>query len=209
MNRTLPGRAPWHFSIKYEPETNKAEVFVSLTQRSIAFLRAINVGGHTVKMDALRALVAELGYANVATFIASGNVIFDTPPTPSAALEAELERHLHAALGYEVLTFIRTAEELAAIARYVPFDPPEPDAHALYVSFMKEPLHAAAEARLLSLNSETDLFHAHGREFYWLCRVRLPDSPLASGTLLAKAVGVPTTARNLTTVRKLAAKYSA
>ena len=180
-----------------------------MAQRSIAFLRAINVGGHTVKMEALRALVGELGYANVATFIASGNLIFDTPPTPTAALEAELERHLHAALGYEVLTFIRTAGELAAIAGYLPFGPPEPGVHALHVAFMKEPLGAAAEARLLALSSETDVFHAHGREFYWLCRTRLSDSPLSSGAALARAVGAPTTMRNVTTVRKLAAKYPA
>ena len=45
--------------------------------RHIAFLRAINITGRTIKMDRLRALFAELGLANVATFIASGNVLFD------------------------------------------------------------------------------------------------------------------------------------
>ncbi len=42
----------------------------------VAFLRAINVGGHNVKMEVLRALFEAQGYADVATFIASGNVIF-------------------------------------------------------------------------------------------------------------------------------------
>ena len=92
-------------------------------QRSIALLRAINVGGHTVKMDQLRTLFAALGYANVTTYIASGNVIFETPPTSTEALEAQIERHLRDALGYEVITFIRTAEELATIADYAPFPP--------------------------------------------------------------------------------------
>src|SRR6266496_5246361 len=80
-------------------------------QRSIALLRAINVGGHTVKMDQLRTLFVALGYANVTTYIASGNVIFETPPTSTQVLEAQIERHLRDALGYEVLAFIRTAEE--------------------------------------------------------------------------------------------------
>jgi uncharacterized protein (DUF1697 family) len=177
-------------------------------QRSIALLRAINVGGHTVKMDQLRALFVALGYTNVATYIASGNVIFETPPTSTAALEAQIERHLRDTLGYEVLTFIRTAEELAAIADYAPFPPTDQPVHGMYVSFLKAPLDDAVQQKLLALNSENDEFHAHGREFYWLCRTRLSDSPLFTGTLLAKTVGVPSTMRNVTTVKKLATKYA-
>ena len=176
--------------------------------RYIALLRAINVGGHTVKMDQLRALFEALGYANVSTYIASGNVIFDTPPIKTQELEAQVEQHLRAALGYEVLTFIRTAEQLAAIAGYAPFPPSDQPVHGLYVSFLKAPLSDEAQQRLLALNSETDEFHAHGSEFYWLCRTRLSDSPLFTGTLLAKTVGVPSTMRNVTTVKKLAAKYA-
>ena len=177
-------------------------------QRSIALLRAINVGGHTVKMDQLRALFEALGYANVATYIASGNVIFETPPTSTQALEEQIERHLRDALGYEVLTFIRTADQLAAIADYAPFPPSDQAVHGLYVSFLKAPLSQQAQQNLLALNSATDEFHTHGCEFYWLCRTRLSDSPLFTGTLLAKTVGVPSTMRNVTTVKKLAAKYA-
>jgi hypothetical protein len=79
--------------------------------RHIAFLRAINVGGHTVKMDQLRTLFEELGLKDVETFIASGNVIFRSP-AKSASLESKIERHLHRALGYEVDTFIRTDGEV-------------------------------------------------------------------------------------------------
>ncbi len=45
--------------------------------RYVAFLRAVNVGGRIVKMDELRRLFAGAGFADVETFIASGNVIFD------------------------------------------------------------------------------------------------------------------------------------
>lgn len=58
--------------------------------RYIALLRAINVGGHTVKMDRLRTLFAQVGLANVETFIASGNVIFDTPIQDTRALEQRI-----------------------------------------------------------------------------------------------------------------------
>lgn len=46
--------------------------------RYIAFLRSINVGGHVLKMDALRDLFTQLKFSNVETFIARGNVIFET-----------------------------------------------------------------------------------------------------------------------------------
>lgn len=68
--------------------------------KSVAFLRAINVGGRTVKLDALRALFAAMGFSGVATFIASGNVIFDTPDARGSAVEAQIEGGLEAALGY-------------------------------------------------------------------------------------------------------------
>ena len=62
--------------------------------RLVAFLRAINVGGHNVKMDRLRELFEALGLTNVETFIASGNVIFDSPATNTQVLEKEIEDHL-------------------------------------------------------------------------------------------------------------------
>ena len=55
--------------------------------RCVAFLRAVNVGGRTVKMEALRAAFEALGFEPVQTFIASGNVIFETRARGLAALE--------------------------------------------------------------------------------------------------------------------------
>jgi len=75
----------------------------------VAFLRAINVGGRVVKMHRLRTLFVDEGFANVETFIASGNVVFDLPPAKKApALERTIEAMLRNALGYEVSTFVRT-----------------------------------------------------------------------------------------------------
>ena len=76
--------------------------------RYVAFLRAINVGGHVVKMDDLRRRFAQLGFTEVETFIASGNVIFSSPSRDAAALEKKIERQLEKSFGYEVKTFVRT-----------------------------------------------------------------------------------------------------
>src|SRR6267143_6677915 len=94
-----------------------------------ALLRAINVGGHTVKMEHLRSLFAAIGFSNVETFIASGNVIFDSPSKDGPALERKIEKHLQATLGYEVKTFVRTVSEMAAVANYKPFPESELKTH--------------------------------------------------------------------------------
>jgi uncharacterized protein (DUF1697 family) len=85
--------------------------------RFIAFLRAINVGrGRTVKMQSLRQVFESLGLSRVATFIASGNVIFDATTRDTKTLERKIEKRLREVFGYEVPTFIRREAELAKIA---------------------------------------------------------------------------------------------
>lgn len=175
-------------------------------QRYVALLRAINVGGHQVKMDRLRALFGEMGFERVETFIASGNVIFDAKGD-AAKLEARIETHLKEALGYEVASFLRTPKELAALAALHPFDDEEA-AHGLYVGFLKEPPSAEAREKLLALRSETADFDVRGREVWWLSRISMADSRISNGSL-EKALRMAATFRNVTTVRKLAAKYPA
>ena len=87
-----------------------------ISQRLIAFLRAINVGGHTVTMARLREEFEGLGFTDVETFIASGNVIFTSRSNDFARLEKKIEARLRAAFGFEVATFVRTNAEVAAVA---------------------------------------------------------------------------------------------
>jgi uncharacterized protein (DUF1697 family) len=187
--------------------TNK-ESTEQIMPKYVAFLRAINVGGHTVKMDYLRSLFESLGFSNVETFIASGNVIFDSTSKSTKALEKKIESCLLKALGYEVVTFVRSTSELAAIAEHKPFDDSKVSGpiHSIYIGFMAAEPGEAAKVKLSSLATKTNDFHLNGRELYWLCRSRFSDSEI-SGAMLAKALGVPATLRNSTTVKKLAAKY--
>ena len=175
----------------------------------VAFLRAINVGGHTVKMEHLRRLFEALGFSGVETFIASGNVIFDSPARNARALEKKIESSLREALGYEVATFIRTTGELAAVARLKPFPAAEleREGNVLYVAFLADRPGEEATRKLLSHVNEVDDFHVAGREVYWLRRTKVGESKF-SGALLERALGAQATVRNSTTVRKLAATYS-
>lgn len=174
----------------------------------IAYLRAINVGGRIVKMDQLRALFEAIGLTNVETFIASGNVIFQSPVKKARTLEAKIDAHLLKSLGYTVGTFIRSPAELAAIVNHLPFATVdlENEENSLYVGFLTAAPDAEAQKRLLALRTDTDEFQLNGREFYWLLRIRFSESKI-TGKMLEKALGMPTTMRNITTVRKLAAKY--
>ena len=173
----------------------------------VAFLRAINVGGHTVKMDHLRGLFEAVGFSNVETFIASGNVIFDAKSKNTQAIERKIEKHLEETLGYEVATFVRATSALAGVADYKPFDESELKQGTLYIGFLADQPSKQAIQRLLSFATEVDHLNVKGREVYWLCLTKISDSKFYGG-LLEKTIGMRTTLRNSNTVKKLAAKYS-
>lgn len=174
----------------------------------VALLRAINVGGHNVKMDYLRQLFESLGFNSVTTFIASGNVIFESTSTDTKLLEKKIENHLQEKLGYQVATFIRSIPELVQIIEYKPFPEEELKAenNTLYIGFLKEQPNNEAKQKILSLATAVDDFHIFGQELYWLCRTKISDSKI-SGTALEKILSGQMTMRNSTTVNKIASKY--
>jgi len=176
--------------------------------RWIAFLRAINVGKRIVKMDALRETFESLGFNDVATFIASGNVFFETTARDSGRLEQRIERNLKESLGYTVDTFLRSPAEIDAVAKYEPFPAADIDADGarLYVGFVRAAPAAASVRRLNELRSDIDDLHVHGREVWWLSRVPMSKTPV-SGASIEKALGAAMTMRNITTIRRLAAKH--
>lgn len=177
--------------------------------KRFAFLRAINVGGHTVAMARLRELFEGLGLRKVDTFIASGNVVFEGGGADEAALRRKIEAHLQAALGYEVVTFLRTERELAALVKGGPFGEAEVAAgKTLNVAFLQAPLSAEDQARLQTLGTSVDAFRASGREVWWLCQVKQSESTF-SNQVFEKALGIRATFRGISTLQKLAAKHLA
>lgn len=175
--------------------------------RLIAFLRAINVGGHNVTMAELRKLFEGLSLKEVETFIASGNVIF-TSAGDVRVLEQKIERQLLRSLGYEVKAFIRTVPEVVAVARHKPFTASHlKSAAALNVAFLADPIGAETEKSLMTLRTEMDDFHVHGREVYWLCQARQSESKF-SNTRFEKLLNARATWRNVNTIRRLADKFS-
>jgi uncharacterized protein (DUF1697 family) len=174
--------------------------------RYVGFLRAINVGRRVVKMDALRAMFSAMKLAEVETFIASGNVLFSSRAADTAALEARIEKQLAKSLGYSSEIFLRTAGELAAIVALPPF-PDAELARSIHVGFLRGAPSAAQAESVRALHTDVDDFYVVGREVHWLCRTNINETKV-SGPKLARALGGPTTMRNITTVRKLAAKMA-
>ncbi len=178
-------------------------------QKYVAFLRGINLGRRRPPMSQLRELFEELGFAEVATFIASGNVLFSSKSRATGQLEEKIAQHLEKALGYRVDTFVRTAEEAVGLSRAKVFPDQGKEGITVHVGFLHEKLPAATARQLSEVKTNEDEFQVAGREYYWLCRVRSNESKVWSAPEM-KALKLPSSSmRNLTSIRKLVAKHLA
>ena len=167
----------------------------------VAFLRAINVGKRRVSMDRLRGPFVDLGYEDVATFIASGNVIFRSG-VKAAGIEDAIEAALEDALGFPVVTFVRPVPAIARVVRDQPFDSPDDSVH---VGFLKKAPAAAVRKALDALSTETDTVTATGKQVYWNASAGMGRATV-SGAAIEKTLGQPTTFRSLKMLRRLQAK---
>lgn len=168
----------------------------------IAFLRAINVGGHTVKMDRLRELFTEIGFANVRTFIQSGNVFFESPESDPQKLVQKIEAHLSKALGYEVPTIIRTVKQLEQAIALDPFKKIEvtPDIR-LCIMFTRGPM-TGLELPYVSQKKDLEILRATEGEAFVI--IRIIDGRVPNGSaVLEKLYGVKATTRFYETTKRL------
>ncbi|HET7445123.1 MAG TPA: DUF1697 domain-containing protein [Solirubrobacterales bacterium] len=176
--------------------------------RYVAFLRGMNLGNRRLKNTELVAEFERLGFAEVATFRASGNVVFDVAGRAGkAALTKKVEAGLGDGLGYEVPVFLRSVAEVAAIAAHEPFPVKAVAASKgkLQVSLLGKEPGAAAVKQALALATDDDRLAIEGRELYWLPSGGISESELDLKAL-DKALGKGTM-RTMGTVEQIAAKY--
>ena len=175
--------------------------------RLFAFLRAINAGpGRVVRMSALREAFESLGFPEVATFLGSGNVIFETNAGDIGRLERKIERRLQRTFGYSVPVFIRTHAELREIAALEPFESSEIRGADLNIILLAHNLDESSKTKLRALTTQTDGFCVRGREIYWWRRKK-PGTALFATMPLTKALCGPFTIRSTNTIRKLVARW--
>jgi uncharacterized protein (DUF1697 family) len=169
--------------------------------RYVALLHAINLGKRRqVDMPRLREVLTARGHGEVRTHLRSGNVVLDSP-LPEAELASDLSAAIEAEFGFDVPVVVRTGAEVAAVVAGDPFAAVATDPARYLVTFLPEPPSPARVAALPPADSGEYL--VRGRELYlWL-----PDGVL--GTPVGswkwdRLLGVPGTARNWNTVRRLA-----
>jgi uncharacterized protein (DUF1697 family) len=164
----------------------------------VALLRGINVGGRTkVPMTELKGVFEEMGYTDVATYIQSGNVVFDGTTAPKSAA---IEHRIAEAFGFDIAVVLRTSKELEAVIEANPF--PKADPAKLHVMFLGGAPVRAAFAKVAAGDYGSDEFALGRKEIYLhlpngVGRSKLPGA-------LARQATPEATVRNWRTVGKLA-----
>lgn len=168
----------------------------------VALLRGINVGkANRVPMADLRALLSELGYADVATLLNSGNAVFRTARRTPEKLAAAISKAIACRLHVDVPVVVKSAREFAAIVEENSLASHAADHSRLLVAFVQEPESLAALAAIESLVSPPEQFLLGSSAAYLHCVNGILESQ-AANSLLGKA-GKATTTRNWATVLKL------
>jgi uncharacterized protein (DUF1697 family) len=169
-------------------------------------LRGINLGpNRRIPMAELRALLAQAGYDDVATYVQSGNVVLSSAQRP-ATLQTEVARLIEQRFGFAVPVTARSATQLSAVIDHDPIPGAAQQAKLYQVTFLASPAPVAAVARLQALAAGDERVAAHGRELYSWHPDGIARSKLAAA-LSAKALGIAATARNwrtVTTLREMA-----
>jgi uncharacterized protein (DUF1697 family) len=171
--------------------------------RYVALLRGINVGGSKkVAMADLRALLAAIGYAEIITYLHSGNAVFTARAQPAEVLARAIQDGIAACLGTEVKVVIRTAGQLAAVVAGNPLGIEPVNPSRFFVAFLSTAVSAAATDVPGARASGDDRVWVNGSEAFLWCPKGF--SVLDHVSWIEKTFSVTATTRNWNTVTKLA-----
>lgn len=170
--------------------------------RFVALLRAVNVGGRKLPMGELREVCAGLGWRGVATYIQSGNIVFEAE-ADAERLESDLERALASRFGFEVPVIVRTAGEWARYPASNPFgEAADSEPNRLMLMLSKRPPAPGAAAAIQERARDGELVAAAG-DAVWIHYPGGAGTSRLSPSLIDRLIGSPATARNYRTVLKL------
>lgn len=172
----------------------------------VAFLRALNVGGRTAKSAEILPVFESAGLVNVSSFLASGNILFETNSGDLDELTQKLESSFHNAFGFMSHIFIRSSGELRTILQHEPFDPQlRAKLPTNCVGFTRRKLPPDSLELLKSLGNDLDYFAVTSTEIYWASKSKQSE---ASFTLkqLEKSLGLEASFRGMNTIKRLVAK---
>jgi len=170
-----------------------------------AFLRGINVGGHkAVKMEELKKAFEALGFENVKTLLASGNVIFAAPSASESMLAKKIEEKLEQTFGHEIGVLIRKLEELQRLAEASPFAGIKVTPQTrLYVTFLAEKTKSSLKIPYESPDKNFKIIRATGSEVCSVLTLTPNSRTVDLMSILEKEFGRKVTTRNWNTINKI------
>lgn len=169
----------------------------------IAFLRGINVSGHKIiKMTDLAKMFTDLKFKNVKTYIASGNVLFESNEKDASKLEAKIEKEIKKTFGFDVVVFVRTREELEKIVKLNPFAKIKIEKPKFYVLLMKEKF-AKLKLPFVSEKYAVEIIAALDNNLFCVARPDVIGSGGGANLFIEKEHKIPATTRNWNTILKI------
>jgi len=178
---------------------------VHLTQY-VAFLRAINVGGHNaVKKEKLQEIFVSLSFANVAVYKQSGNVIFETALADTDVIQKKIQKETSKLLGSDIGVFVREMSHLNKILESNPFKAANAEGASFLVTFMfSQPSGLRLPLRIPSSRAEVILIR--GREAYSVTHGHGEGGK--PNPFLESKFKTQATTRNLNILREIVSTYS-
>jgi uncharacterized protein (DUF1697 family) len=171
----------------------------------VAFLRAINVGGHIAKKEKLAEAFSAAGFESVSTFRQSGNVVFEASSTDQKAIQECLKEKLRQVLGFDVVVFVRTFEQLRELVALDPFkgmETPEADFQVTFLAGAPDPFPLKLPLRIP--NSTADVTSTRGTEVFSITRGHGDGGK--PNPFLEKALKMKATTRNWNLIKEIAKK---
>lgn len=171
----------------------------------IAFLRGINVGGHKkVKMEELKKTFEALGFENVKTLLASGNVLFAAPPESESAFAQKIEKKLEAVFGHEIGVLIRKIGALQKLAEANPFAGIEVTPQTrLYVTFLTDKSSSSLRIPYETPDKNFRILSANESEVCSVLTLSSNSRTVDLMSILEKEFGRKITTRNWNTINKI------
>jgi uncharacterized protein (DUF1697 family) len=176
-----------------------------MSNRYVAFLRGINVGGRrSVKMDDLSAACTVLGFTEVKTLIASGNVLFTAAEQSETAVTKTIEDGLEQAFGFRIHTMIRTLAAVLALIGSDPFAGIEVRKETrLYVTLLPTPSNSTLTVPYVSMGGDYRILSRTDREVFSVLTLNPDRKTVDAMSILEKEYGKNVTTRNWNTILKL------
>ena len=169
--------------------------------RFVAFLRAVNVGRRRVAMATARGVLEHLGYAEVSSYVNSGNLLFSTSGSTDD-LESKIRAALEKEFGFELATFVRTAAQVRTLVEAEPFTVAGDDTH--FVLFPLTRMTRTETKAVQAMSNDHDELLIRGRDVHWLIHSKSTETTLGPKEWRTALPGNPTTARNMTMLTRLA-----